>query len=68
MSEFHNQSKSADVRDQKPYQEGGWHVNEQAVLIQDVDKGQIVSHSNLVVIVVMCWGDFDGAWTESSES
>lgn len=41
------------------YQEGGRHVNEQAVLIQDVDEGQIVSHSNLVVVMVVGWGDFD---------
>lgn len=43
------------------YQEGGRHVNEQAVLIQDVDESQIVSLSNLVVIMIMCWGDFDSA-------
>lgn len=42
-----------------PYQEGGRHVNEQAVLIQDVDEGQIVSHSDLVVVMVVGWGDFD---------
>lgn len=42
-----------------PYQEGRRHVNEQAILIQDVDEGQIVSLSNLVVIMVMGWGDFD---------
>lgn len=47
------------------YQEGGRHVNEQAILIQDVDEGQIVSLSNLVVIMVMSWGDFDSAWTEN---
>lgn len=41
------------------YQEGGRHVNEQAIFIQDVDEGQIVSHSNLVVIMVVGWGDFD---------
>lgn len=41
------------------YQEGGGHVNEQAIFIQDVDEGQIVSHSNLVVIMVVGWGDFD---------
>lgn len=41
------------------YQEGRRHVNEQAILIQDVDEGQIVSLSNLVVIMVMGWGDFD---------
>ncbi len=44
------------------YQEGGRHVNEQAILIQDVDEGQIVSLSNLVVIMVMGWGDFDSTW------
>lgn len=48
-----------------PYQEGRRHINEQAILIQDVDEGQIVPFSNLVVIMVMGWGDFDGAWTES---
>lgn len=47
------------------YQEGGRHVNEQAIFIQDVDEGQIVSHSNLVVIMVVSWGDFDSTWTES---
>lgn len=47
------------------YQEGGRHVNEQAVLIQDVDEGQIVSLSNLVVIMVMGWGDFDSTCTEN---
>lgn len=41
------------------YQEGGRHVNEQAIFIQDVDEGQIVSHSDVVVIMVMGWGDFD---------
>lgn len=41
------------------YQEGGRHVNEQAVLVQDVDEGQIVSHSDLVVVMVVGWGDFD---------
>lgn len=41
------------------YQEGGRHVNEQAILIQDVDEGQIVSLANLVVIMVMGRGDFD---------
>lgn len=45
----------------KPYQEGGGHVNEQPILIQDVDEGQIVSHSDLVVVVVVRRGDFDGA-------
>lgn len=48
------------------YQEGRRHINEQAILIQDVDEGQIVSLSNLVVIMVMGRGDFDSAWTESS--
>lgn len=43
------------------YQEGRRHINEQAILIQDVDEGQIVSLSNLVVIMVMGWGDFDSA-------
>lgn len=47
------------------YQEGRRNVNEQAVLIQDVDEGQIVSLSNLVVIMVMSGGDFDSAWTEN---
>lgn len=47
------------------YQEGGRHVNEQAILIQDVDEGQIVSLSNLVVIMVMSWGDFDSTWIEN---
>lgn len=47
-----------------PYQEGRRHVNKQAVLIQDVDKGQIVSLSDLVVIMVMSWRDFDSAWAE----
>lgn len=41
------------------YQEGGRHVNEQAIFIQDVDEGQIVSHSDVVVIMVMGRGDFD---------
>lgn len=41
------------------YQEGRRNVNEQAILVQDVDEGQIVSLSNLVVIMVMSWGDFD---------
>lgn len=41
------------------YLEGGRHINEQAILIQDVDEGQIVSHSNIIVIMVMGWGDFD---------
>lgn len=41
------------------YQEGGRHVNEHAVLIQDVDEGQIVSRSDLVVVMVVGWGDFD---------
>lgn len=45
------------------YQEGRRHINEQAILIQDVDEGQIVSLSNLVVIMVMGWGDFDSTWT-----
>lgn len=53
------------VDDERPYQEGGRHVNEQAVLIQDVDEGQIVSHSNLIVIMVMGWCDFDSAWIEN---
>lgn len=44
-----------------PYQEGRRYVNKQAVLIQDVDKGQIVSLSDLVVIMVMSWRDFDSA-------
>lgn len=47
------------------YQEGRRHVNEQAILIQDVDEGQIVSLSNLVVIMIMGWGDFDSTWTEN---
>lgn len=47
------------------YQEGRRHVNEQAIFIQDVDEGQIVSLSNLVVIMVMSRGDFDSAWTEN---
>lgn len=47
------------------YQEGGRHVNEQAILIQDVDEGQIVSLANLVVIMVMGRGDFDSTWTEN---
>lgn len=47
------------------YQEGRRNVNEQAVLVQDVDEGQIVSLSNLVVIMVMSWGDFDSAWTKN---
>lgn len=41
------------------YQEGGRHVNEQAIFIQDVDEGQIVSHSDVVVIMVMGRSDFD---------
>lgn len=47
------------------YQEGRRHVNEQAIFIQDVKEGQIVSLSNLVVIMVMSRGDFDSAWTEN---
>lgn len=47
------------------YQEGRRNVNEQAVLIQDVDEGEIVSLSNLVVIMVMSRGDFDSTWTEN---
>lgn len=43
------------------YQEGRRHINEQAIFVQDVDEGQIVSLSNLVVIMVMSWGDFDSA-------
>lgn len=41
------------------YQEGRWHINEQAIFIQDVDEGQIVPFSDLVIIMVMRWGDFD---------
>ena len=47
------------------YQEGRRHINEQAILAQDVDEGQIVSLSNLVVIMVMGRGDFDSAWIEN---
>lgn len=47
------------------YQEGRRHVNEEAIFIQDVDEGQIVSLSNLVVIMVMSRGDFDSTWTEN---
>lgn len=41
------------------YQEGRGHINEQPVLIQDVDEGQIVPLSNLIIVMVMGWGDFD---------
>lgn len=43
------------------YQEGGRHVNEQAILVQDVDEGQIVPLANLVVVMVVGRGDFDSA-------
>lgn len=44
-----------------PHQEGRRNVNKQAVLIQDVDEGQVVSLPDLVVIMVMSRGDFDSA-------
>lgn len=52
-------ARRGEVGIMRPYQEGGRHVNEQAVLIQDVDEGQIVSHSHLVVVMVVSRGDFD---------
>ena len=57
--------QKGDGDNEPVYQEGGRHVNEQAVLIQDVDEGQIVSGSDLVVVMVVGWGDFDGTWAAS---
>lgn len=37
---------------------------ERAIIIQDVDEFQLVSDSNLIIIRVVCWGDFHSSGTK----